>query len=1015
MHTSLSKILNPNTHRSSYQLNQESPKITLNNCAILMEWNKSLSAEQCGLTVHPDSILVFIEKILNESKTEADWEMVDHVYKSIDDLLSISEFESLQLSCLCPCLSSIQHRSNPVDLIGDSENRTTSSANLRLDGLMPHSLFYFYYYSNITLPKMYGLTLPKHEWYIFKCLTVTPARWLLGSLYYCTSSTWSYLPVLSVTRHFIPVIIPLTLFTFVYLPSSFNAFRCNLKLLMNSKQSMFFEDISSFNTRHTSKAIRDVYKKLDELLEIGEVKERDGELNLTKNLASVINSCIAICEDTQNNSVVFSSLFFNYSVVLANAIDEKVAHLAQDVINKMDKYLTRYQSDDVNVKDGSSVSLSLYFAIKNLHKILLNICEPNCQKTVFEVYPEFSGKLKLQNYSEWFHVQFQFWLQTFRNECLSRTQRAVEFDSSVIVEDVQISVSCVDAISCFTQVCVEWKKIEFDNADLRLVAVTKLTDAICDGARHYVKHLVNAAQKLYEAGIICTEPQSCLFINNMEHVRRFLPTIPEILEWEVIVDKLSQGDEEHQLKVQALKTLSRLIKCAERDIREHLDFMLSKIAAYLHSDIIVCLQKWADPINQIQDVHSLLKGLDEHLRNLHSHLKDSVFTPLLMELWKVILQKYAESLLKNLENVRDYFLELGLGEKEITNNYVYQSLSQKLRYNAKTSIDLQLDYFKELANAMSTPIDYQGHLCMKFGFQEEFPGTVTLFVYVLRAVHLPGLDHSGFSDPYVSLELLPKPFFKTPGAVLRLSVKDFDKIGTNDFAGEILLNLSQASDMSKVTSVDFLPAHMLPLKRPVETGGAFQALKDRRKWDKEAKVFIRKRMNAIQNQRERTDNKSPSRKISDLFQSLIIFNTVLVAYAEVKLDADRQEGGKAFQSLHVRGMKDELRDKSSWNLLRWLGKGEPWIATEHALSGNAYNKAMRSHKLKFQALWRLLFPKFTQYCEQHDPALRDKIEEFSSDADKNKIEKLVTELAHSTFHDTLHIVFLRRILWLPQI
>ncbi|KAG1676415.1 hypothetical protein GQR58_014317 [Nymphon striatum] len=49
---------------------------------------------------------------------------------------------------------------------------------------------------------------------------------------------------------------------------------------------------------------------------------------------------------------------------------------------------------------------------------------------------------------------------------------------------------------------------------------------------------------------------------------------------------------------------------------------------------------------------------------------------------------------------------------------------------------------------------------------------------------------------------------------------------------------------------------------------------------------------------------------------------------------------------------------------------------------------MRSHKLKFQALWRLLFPKFTQYCEQHDPALRDKIEEFSSDADKNKIEKL---------------------------
>ncbi|KAG1684821.1 3-phosphoinositide-dependent protein kinase 1 [Nymphon striatum] len=48
---------------------------------------------------------------------------------------------------------------------------------------------------------------------------------------------------------------------------------------------------------------------------------------------------------------------------------------------------------------------------------------------------------------------------------------------------------------------------------------------------------------------------------------------------------------------------------------------------------------------------------------------------------------------------------------------------------------------------------------------------------------------------------------------------------------------------------------------------------------------------------------------------------------------------------------------------------------------------MRSHKLKFQALWRLLFPKFTQYCEQHDPALRDKIEEFSNDNSETPTRK----------------------------
>ncbi|KAG1697722.1 Adenylate cyclase type 5 [Nymphon striatum] len=66
------------------------------------------------------------------------------------------------------------------------------------------------------------------------------------------------------------------------------------------------------------------------------------------------------------------------------------------------------------------------------------------------------------------------------------------------------------------------------------------------------------------------------------------------------------------------------------------------------------------------------------------------------------------------------------------------------------------------------------------------------------------------------------------------------------------------------------------------------------------------------------------------------------------------------------------------------------VATEHAMSGNAYKKAMQSHKLTFQAMWRLLFLIFIQYCEQHDPALRDNIEEFASDGDRTGLRNLRT-------------------------
>ena len=61
---------------------------------------------------------------------------------------------------------------------------------------------------------------------------------------------------------------------------------------------------------------------------------------------------------------------------------------------------------------------------------------------------------------------------------------------------------------------------------------------------------------------------------------------------------------------------------------------------------------------------------------------------------------------------------------------------------------------------------------------------------------------------------VPREYLSVRGAVLLLSILDHDKIGSDDFAGEIAIHLSSISPMEMSTTVDSKPAVMLPIKRP---------------------------------------------------------------------------------------------------------------------------------------------------------------------------------------------------------
>lgn len=70
---------------------------------------------------------------------------------------------------------------------------------------------------------------------------------------------------------------------------------------------------------------------------------------------------------------------------------------------------------------------------------------------------------------------------------------------------------------------------------------------------------------------------------------------------------------------------------------------------------------------------------------------------------------------------------------------------------------------------------------------------------------------------------VPRDYIDIQGAVVLLSVFDYDKIGNDDFAGEVLIRLSSIPKISMSQTVDSASVVMMALQRPsASLEGPFQ-------------------------------------------------------------------------------------------------------------------------------------------------------------------------------------------------
>ncbi len=86
----------------------------------------------------------------------------------------------------------------------------------------------------------------------------------------------------------------------------------------------------------------------------------------------------------------------------------------------------------------------------------------------------------------------------------------------------------------------------------------------------------------------------------------------------------------------------------------------------------------------------------------------------------------------------------------------------------------------------------------------------------------------------------------------------------------------------------------------------------------------------------------------------------------------------------------------------WIESGLLGPGTaELVLSGKAYNKGMRVHKLTLQALWRMLMPRILDYIEESDVEYYEQISSMCDDPDPGMTTELAALLKHERFQKPL--------------
>ncbi|CAL1275789.1 unnamed protein product [Larinioides sclopetarius] len=434
--------------------------------------------------------------------------------------------------------------------------------------------------------------------------------------------------------------------------------------------------------------------------------------------------------------------------------------------------------------------------------------------------------------------------------------------------------------------------MQIEDEDLQVAFLIKIADIVCDGAKIYAEVLDERLTKESQISVKSeVYKKACILANSVEHVRTYLDDLSHQMQWKESLHRLNEESPDSSFSDQVLRILNLIHQSMDSHLKSIEAKCLNIAASNVQSLCEKPLSVWIQATNLQQGYDRFLCHFNEYMETSHDALKEALFPKFLSLLWCSILMyiqkefqegqppEYAITLKENIQNLMDYLLHIKMEDMESSKPILRQIMSV-MDLNSKSTVDLQLDYYSQIAESLVSPVEYLGHIAFQAGYKQTTEDTVDLYINVQKGQRLPARKFE-MSELYVKLTLcpsslfpnqvplkstsvtedldnplfnqffqfsnLPLEVFSVKGSVVQALVVNQDK----SFSGEAVLLLKQVQNMRGFTSLEFLPVYLMPLKKFDMSQIAYQVLETRSRWDKNAKLFINSRNKTVKSSKSR--------------------------------------------------------------------------------------------------------------------------------------------------------------------
>ncbi|XP_065677950.1 BAI1-associated protein 3 isoform X1 [Hydra vulgaris] len=484
-------------------------------------------------------------------------------------------------------------------------------------------------------------------------------------------------------------------------------------------------------------------------------------LDELKKLVQLTNTIIADLKiGASDYKPVFQIVEIDYNAVVFNKIELLLSEIVETCALKSEGELIAKGSQEFG-----TAMFELFIAVRHLHSFKKSIPQENTRK---------GG---LDSYCDWFKKGVIKWLDIATLKAEQRIEKAVLIDEVRVIDSmVKHSTSAVDVTCCLGQICIFWKNLEWPDVSGAYMFLSQISGIIGKCAMDYAEMIF---QKLKVKGFYDNEgqfdvtDQLCIMMNNMAHVLEFLNYVPEALEYEKVVKAMVIIHGEDRLE-QLQATLKNIILCAQEDMDNKLEQIIKQVGRRVKESFSGYINKiiYQHKIEVSQAADPLLEYIDSNLVTLNMALLSGVFNKILLNFWEMfvassieIVEKdsnklqacHYDRLIKLLPIVMEFFYGDGKGVSAESLTFdSYTKLIKLTNLNASSTEQLIEEYYVNMCEFQKTADSSLGQICFKIFYCNR---TKTLNIYVMNCKKLLPMDTSGYSDPYVVLQLKPDHLF----------------------------------------------------------------------------------------------------------------------------------------------------------------------------------------------------------------------------------------------------------------